>query len=148
MKQLLTQIFAACAALTLSASAALAADGWGDNLDKAQAQARAEKKLLLLDFTGSDWCPWCIKLDNEVFSQAGFKDYAAKNLVLLEVDFPQTKPQSGALKAQNTRLQSKYKIQGYPTVIVLNSQGDKVGELGYQPGGPQAFIAELEKLKK
>jgi protein disulfide-isomerase len=148
MKKLLTRIFTACAVLTLGASAALAAEGWGDNYEKAQAEAKSENKLLLLDFTGSDWCPWCIKLNKEVFSQKEFKDYAAKNLVLMEVDFPQTKPQSESLKSQNAKLQDKYRIQGYPTVVVLNGQGKKVGELGYQPGGPSAFISELEKLKK
>jgi protein disulfide-isomerase len=148
MKNFLTQISTVCAILTLGASATFAAEGWGDNYEKAAAQAKSENKLLLLDFTGSDWCGWCIKLNKEVFSQAEFKEYAAKNLVLMEVDFPQTKPQSNALKSQNGRLQSQYKIEGYPTIVVLNSQGKKVGDLGYQPGGPKAFIAALEKFKK
>lgn len=148
MKKFLTQILSIGAVLTLGASAASAAEGWGDNYEKAKAQAKAENKLLLLDFTGSDWCGWCIKLNKEVFSQAEFKDYAAKNLVLMEVDFPQTKPQSAQIKQQNAKLQGQYKIEGYPTIIVLNAQGKKVGELGYQPGGPSAFIAALDKLKK
>jgi len=148
MKKLLTQIFTVCAVLTLGASAAFAAEGWGDNYEKAAAQAKAENKLLLLDFTGSDWCGWCIKLNKEVFSQPEFKEYAAKNLVLMEVDFPQTKPQSSAIKAQNARLQTKYKIEGYPTIVVLNPAGKKVGELGYQAGGPKAFIAALDQIKK
>jgi len=148
MNHLLTQIVAVCAVATLSASAALAADGWGDDYEKAATQARSENKLLLLDFTGSDWCGWCIKLNKEVFSQPEFKDYAAKNLVLVEVDFPQLKAQPDALKAQNEKLQAKYKIEGYPTIVVLNPEGQKVGELGYQPGGPQAFITALETLRK
>ncbi len=148
MKRFLTRLFAVCAVLSLGASAALAAEGWGDNYEKAAAQAKAENKLLLLDFTGSDWCGWCIKLNKEVFSQSEFKEYADKNLVLMEVDFPQTKPQSGTVKAQNARLQAKYKIEGYPTIVVLNPAGKKVGELGYQPGGPKAFIAALDQIKK
>lgn len=148
MKKFLTQTLSVCAVLTLGASAALAKEGWGENYQKATAQAKAENKLVLLDFTGSDWCPWCIKLDKEVFSQPEFKEYAAKNLVLMEVDFPQTKPQAANLKAQNEKLQGKYKVEAFPTVVVLNAQGKKVGELGYQPGGPKAFIAELDKLKK
>jgi len=147
MKTLLTQLLAVCAVATLTTSAALAAEGWGENYEKAAAQAKSENKLLLLDFTGSDWCPWCIKLNKEVFSQPEFKEFASKNLILVEVDFPQTKPQSGTVKAQNQRLQDKFGIQGYPTVVVLNAAGKKVGELGYQPGGPKPFIAELEKLK-
>jgi thioredoxin-related protein len=148
MKNLLTHVVAAAAVLSLGASVALAAEGWGENLQKAKEQAKAENKLLVLDFTGSDWCPWCIKLNKEVFSQPEFKDYAAKNLVLMEVDFPQTKQQSATIKAQNEQLQSKYRIQGYPTVVVLSPDGKKVGELGYQPGGAKPFIAELEKIKK
>jgi protein disulfide-isomerase len=148
MKKFLSRLTAAGAVIALISTTALAAEGWGENYEKAAAQAKAEKKLLVLDFTGSDWCGWCIKLNKEVFSQPEFKDYAAKNLVLVEVDFPQTKPQSGEVKAQNAKLQNKYKIQGYPTIVVLNPEEKKVGELGYQPGGPKAFIAALDKLKK
>jgi thioredoxin-related protein len=121
---------------------------WLTDLPKAQTQAKSEKKLVMLDFTGSDWCGWCIKLHNEVFSKPEFSEYAKKNLVLVEVDFPQKKKQSAELKKANEALQEKYKIEGYPTIIVLDGDGKKVGELGYQPGGPKAFIAELDKLKK
>jgi protein disulfide-isomerase len=148
MKTLLAPFFTACAVLTLGVSAARAAEGWGDNYEKAAAQAKAEKKLLVMDFTGSDWCPWCVKLNKEVFSQPEFKEYAAKNLVLLEVDFPNSKPQSPAVKAQNGKLQTKYKIEGYPTVVVLDPEGKKVGVLGYQPGGPKMFTAALDQLRK
>jgi thioredoxin-related protein len=134
-----------CGALLQAAAAEL---NWLTDLPKAQAQAKTEKKLVMLDFTGSDWCGWCIKLHKEVFSQPEFADYAKKNLVLVEVDFPRSKPQSAELKKANAALQDKYKVEGYPTIIVLNGEGKKVGELGYQPGGPKAFIAELDKLKK
>jgi len=121
---------------------------WLTDLPKAQAQAKKENKLVMMDFTGSDWCGWCIKLHNEVFSKPEFSEYAKKNLVLVQVDFPRKKEQTTELKAANEALQEKYKIQGYPTIIVLNGEGKKAGELGYQPGGPKAFIAELDKLKK
>ncbi len=121
---------------------------WMTDLPKAQEKAKTENKLVLIDFTGSDWCPWCIKLKDEVFSKPEFIDYAKKNLVPVEIDFPRKKQQSAELKKANQELQQKYSIQGYPTVVVLNSSGKKVGELGYQPGGPKAFIAELDKLKQ
>jgi thioredoxin-related protein len=121
---------------------------WLTDLPKAQAQAKKENKLVMMDFTGSDWCGWCIKLHNEVFSKPEFAEYATKNLVLVQVDFPRKKEQTSELKAANQALQEKYKIEGYPTIVVLNGEGKKVGELGYQPGGPKAFIAELDKLKK
>jgi protein disulfide-isomerase len=147
MRSFLCRLAASGVALALVSSTLFAAAGWGDNYEKALAQAKAEKKLVLLDFTGSDWCGWCIKLDKEVFSKKEFKDYAKDNLVLVEVDFPQSKQQSKELKAQNEKLQAKYGIQGYPTIVVLNPDGKKVGELGYQPGGPSAFTAKLDTFK-
>jgi thioredoxin-related protein len=121
---------------------------WLTDVPKAEAKAKAEKKTIMLDFTGSDWCGWCIKLHREVFSQPDFAKYAKDNLVLVEVDFPHTKKQSEELKKANQALQEKYKIEGYPTIIVLNSAGEKIGETGYMEGGPKAFISELEKIRK
>jgi protein disulfide-isomerase len=121
---------------------------WLTDLPKAQAQAKAANKLVMLDFTGSDWCGWCIKLNKEVFSQTEFIEYAAKNLVPVEVDFPNKKQQMAEQKKANQALQKQYKIRGYPTIIVLNGDGKQIGELGYQPGGPKAFIEALEQLKK
>lgn len=143
MKKLLTFV----AALLVVGSVRAAELSWLTDMTQAQQQAKTENKLVLLDFTGSDWCGWCIKLNKEVFATSEFADYAKKNLVLMEVDFPNKKKQPDALKKANTKLQEKYSIQGFPTIIVLNSQGKKVGELGYMKGGPKAFIAELEKLK-
>jgi protein disulfide-isomerase len=144
MKKLIVGLFAAATLFHASAEGSL----WQTDLPKAQAQAKTEKKLVLLDFTGSDWCGWCIKLNKEVFSQNEFIEYAKKNLVLVEVDFPRKKQLSAAQKQANDALAKKYNIQGYPTIIVLNGDGKKVGELGYQPGGPKPFIAELDKFKK
>src|SRR5678816_1583667 len=92
---------------------------WLTDLPKAQAQAKKESKLVMLDFTGSDWCGWCIKLHKEVFSKPEFAKYAKENLVLVEVDFPRRKQQSEKKKKANQALQEKYKIEGYPTIIVL-----------------------------
>ena len=122
--------------------------GWLTDIKQAKDQAKNDKKLILVDFTGSDWCGWCIKLDREVFSKPEFKEYADKNLVLLEVDFPKRKELSATQKAHNMELAEQYAVQGFPTIIVLNGEGRKVGELGYMPGGPSAFLAELEKLRK
>jgi thioredoxin-related protein len=144
MKKLWVGILAAAALWQVSAAELQ----WMTDLPKAQSKAKAENKLVMMDFTGSDWCGWCIKLNKEVFSQPDFIEYANKNLVSVEVDFPRKKALSAEQKRANQALQEKYKIEGFPTIIVLNSEGKKVGELGYQPGGPKAFIAELEKLKK
>jgi protein disulfide-isomerase len=129
-------------------SSLFAKDGWSEDFKDGLAKAKAEKKRVLVDFTGSDWCGWCVKLDREVFSQPEFKEYAAKNLVLVEVDFPQTKAQSKEQQAKNKALAEKYSIRGYPTVLIFNAAGKEIGKLGYMPGGPQAFIEALEKLPK
>ncbi len=121
---------------------------WLTDYKQAQEQAKAKNKLLLLDFTGSDWCGWCIRLRREVFSKPEFQEYADKNLILMEVDFPRGKEQSQDVRMQNQNLAMQYNIEGFPTIIVLNGEGKKVGELGYMPGGPSAFISELEKLRK
>ena len=131
-----------------AAVVASAKPGWLTSLDQAQKEALAKNRLLLMDFTGSDWCGWCIMLDKEVFSKPEFKEYASKNLVLLELDFPRAKKIPPEVIAQNEKLAVKYGIQGFPTVVVFDSSGKPLGALGYQAGGPQAFIAELEKLKK
>ena len=148
MKKSLIPFALIALSLIFTAGILKADDAWTTDYNKALAQAKAEKKMVLLDFTGSDWCPWCIKLDKEVFAQPKFQDYAKKNLILVEVDFPDKKPQSAELKKQNADLQDKYAIQGYPTVVVLNPDGKKVGELGYEPGGPDVFLANLAKLPK
>lgn len=130
------------------AGSASAKPGWQTDYKQAQAEAKGANKLVLLDFTGSDWCGWCIKLDREVFSKPEFQDYAKKNLVLVELDFPRGKEIPAAEKAQNSELATQYQIEGFPTIIVLDSNGKKVGEIGYTPGGPAAFIAALDKLRK
>ena len=145
--------FVALAAIVLLAAFSIAAaaeakPGWLTDINQAKDRAKSDKKLILVDFTGSDWCGWCIKLDREVFSKPEFKEYADKNLVLLEVDFPRRKQLPATQKAHNLGLAEQYGVQGFPTIIVLNGDGKKVGELGYMPGGPSAFLAELDKLRK
>ncbi len=129
-------------------SFARAESAWLNDYKKAQEQAKANNKLLLLNFTGSDWCGWCIKFDKEVWSQPQFKDYARDNLVLLELDFPRRKDQPAEVKKQNLQLAQQYEVLGFPTIVVLNSSGQKLWQFdGYFPGGPEAFIAQLQKLR-
>jgi thioredoxin-related protein len=147
-----THLFSLGAALALAVglSASARADtGWETDVKKAQEQAKSSNKLVFLDFTGSDWCGYCIRLNADILSKPAFKDYATKNLVLVEVDFPRAKPQTTDTRKQNQELAEKYGIQGFPTIVVLNGAGQKVWQYeGYFPGGPDAFIAELEKARK
>ena len=122
---------------------------WLTDYKKAQQEAKTNKKLLLLNFTGSDWCGYCIQLDRAILSKPQFKDYASKNLVLVEVDFPLRKAQSADVKLQNATLAQHYQIEGYPTIVVLSGDGKTVWRYdGLFAAGPEAFIAELEKLRK
>lgn len=132
----------------MSLGAAQAEPNWLSDFQKAQEEAKASNKLLLLDFTGSDWCGWCKRLRAEVFSKPEFEEYAKNNLVLMTVDFPRAKPLSSEARQQNENLAEKYGIEGFPTIVLLNGSGKQVGELGYVPGGASAFIAELKKVPK
>jgi protein disulfide-isomerase len=138
----------ALAAIAFATTSVFAKPGWEDDFDKGLAKAKTEKKVALVDFTGSDWCGWCIKLDKEIFSQSKFQDYAKDKLVLVEVDFPRSKPLPKEKQEKHDALMKKYKVEGFPTVLVFNAEGKQVGELGYTKGGPDAFIAELEKVLK
>ncbi len=121
---------------------------WLTDVPKALAKAKQENKAVLLDFTGSDWCGWCIKLNKEVFSKPEFAEYAKKNLVLVEVDFPRHKKLSSSQTSANEALSQKYNIEGFPTIVLLSAEGKLAGKTGYVPGGPKPFIAELEKITK
>ena len=127
-------------------AAANASRIWMTDYKAALEKANREEKRVLLNFTGSDWCGWCIKLDREVFSTHEFMAYANQNLVLVKLDFPKKKKLPELLQAQNKGLAKRYRIRGYPTIIILNSRGKSVGKLGYTRGGPKAFIKEVEKL--
>lgn len=145
MKKLIVTLLAATVLWQVNA----AESTWLTDLPQAQAQAKTENKIVLMDFTGSDWCPWCIKFKKEVLDAPEFQKYAAKNVVLVEVDFPNKKVQSDDLKKANTALKKQYEITGFPTLVVLNKDGKKIGEqVGYSKGGPKAFIAKLEDFKK
>lgn len=136
-----------CIALALTlASLTARAEKWETDYAQALKAADADKKLVLVDFTGSDWCVWCKKLDKEIFSQAEFKDYAQKNLVLVKLDFPQGFQLPVAQKKQNDDLAKQYQIEGFPTIVVLNAAGKQVGTLGYMEGGPSKFIEALKAL--
>jgi len=142
-------LFAVAASVLISGPVASAESSWLTDYKKAQQEAKAGNKFLLLDFTGSDWCGWCKKFDREILSQSQFKDYARENLVLVELDFPRGKPQSTELRKQNQELAQQYQVQGFPTIVVLNGDGRKVWQYdGYFPDGPAAFVALLEKLRK
>jgi|JI10StandDraft_1071094.scaffolds.fasta_scaffold297514_2 thiol-disulfide isomerase/thioredoxin len=124
----------------------LCANQWLTDYPAAKAQARQQNKLVLINFTGSDWCGWCMRLKEEVFDQPEFRAYAAQNLVLLEVDIPKKKSLSEAQLSANQALVGRYNAQGKPTLVVLGPNGDEIGRTGYRPGGPKPLIAALQQM--
>ncbi|MFT4843308.1 MAG: thioredoxin-related protein [Candidatus Azotimanducaceae bacterium] len=121
---------------------------WFDDFDKAVASAKKQGKDLLVDFTGSDWCGWCIKLDAEVFAHAEFVDAMSKKYVLVALDYPRQKPAMDKVPnpVRNAEVSGEYGVGGYPTIMLLTSNGDVLGSASYEEGGPANYVAHLEKV--
>jgi len=149
--RLFVTVVALCAALALDAFAGrvFAAEGlWQTDFKAGQAKAKQEKKYLLVDFTGSDWCGWCIKLHKEVFDKQPFKAEAPKQFVLVELDFPHNKEQSPELKKQNKEVAEKYNVEGFPTVLLMDAEGQVIARTGYREGGPEEYLKQLADFSK
>lgn len=132
------------ALLALAGRLQAAEPTWLTDLATAKTRAAAEKKHILINFTGSDWCGFCIKLHREVFSKPEFADYARQHLVLVELDFPRRKEQPEELKAANRKWRDHYKVTGFPTLILLDHRGQEVGKMvGYGGGGLSAVLEKL-----
>ena len=132
-------------------SSRFALAGWETDYEKAVAKAKAENKQVLLDFNGSDWCGPCIEMRKRVFSSRDFTAYASKNLILVDLDYPQRKKQSAELKKQNEKLGAQYGIdeKGFPTIILLDLAGKVVREFtGYDGESSADVIAWIEGKKK
>ena len=130
--------------LLLCCAAQLQATEWLTDLPQALNKAKAEKKVVLMDFTGSDWCPGCIALHKAVFDTKTFENYADKHLVLVEVDFPDRIKQSKALEKANLALKDEFKVDGFPTVILVDADRKQLKMIdGYSGEKPEEYIAEL-----
>jgi protein disulfide-isomerase len=119
---------------------------WMTDFEAAKARATELKRPILVDFSGSDWCGWCIKLDKEVFKQTEFKSFAEKELVLFLADYPRSTPQAAGLKKQNEALMAQYRVEGFPTVLILDAGGRELARTGYQRGGAAAYVKHLQEL--
>lgn len=138
-----------CAALVALHGAAFAGgEGWSSDFAAAKKEAAESKKDLLIDFTGSDWCGWCIKLNKEVFKHEPFKAGVKDTFVLVELDFPRDKAKlTEATKAQNKELAKKYAVKGYPTILLTDADGRPYAKTGYQKGGPEKYVEHLNELR-
>ena len=144
-------LLVACAVLLAQDEAKPAAEKakdpvWLTSLDKAMDESEKTGKPILSNFTGSDWCGWCIRLKKEVFNTPEFKAWARGKVVLLEVDFPRNKPQSAETKKKNRALATKYDVQGFPTIVFTDAAGKELGRSGYMRGGPKVWTAHANKI--
>ncbi len=122
---------------------------WLTDLEEAIRKASAEKKDLLLNCTGSDWCVWCQKLRREVFEDAEFRTEGAKRYVWVEFDFPQNRASvPPEVLKKNLEWLEKFDVQGFPTVILADREGRPYARTGYQPGGARNYLSHLAELEK
>lgn len=128
---------------------------WQTDIKKAVDMSAKSKKPLLLFFTGSDWCGWCIRLQKEVLKTPEFANWARENVVLVELDYPRRTPQSPELKQQNAELQRFFGIRGYPTIWFANAENKdgktsftQLGSTGYVAGGPTAWLKAANSILK
>jgi protein disulfide-isomerase len=143
MNRLIRLVAPAFFALTLASLHGQAE--WGTDYAKALAAAEKSGRPVLVNFTGSDWCGFCVRLKDELLVKPAFTRWAADKLVLLELDFPRNKEQPAAEKEQNAELKKKFAVRGYPTLILISAKGEEIERfVGYAPGSSQAH---LEKLK-
>ncbi|MDA9898156.1 thioredoxin family protein [Flavobacteriales bacterium] len=152
MKNLLIVCTLLISSLSLSAQEN---DGWLLDLDKAAELSMKTGKPILANFTGSDWCGWCIRLKKEVFVTPTFESWAEENVILLELDYPKRTKQTEKIKKQNRELQQSFKVRGYPTIHVFNvgitdgkTQITSLGQMGYVAGGPTPWISKANTFIK
>ena len=130
-------------------------DGWLINFEEAAKLSIESGKPILANFTGSDWCGWCIRLNREVFVTPEFKNWASENVILLELDYPRRVQQTDEIKKQNRELQQFFQVRGYPTLHIFNvviidgkTQITSLGKMGYLAGGPTPWIASANNYLK
>ena len=139
-------IFVAC---SLGAAEKAGESLWFEDYAQVRRLAAQKKRPILMLFSGSDWCPPCIRLEKEVFQQKPFADFAASGKVILFwADFPRTKKQNSKIAAQNRQLMQVYRVNGVPSVILTDPSGKEFARTGYRPGGAQAYVEHLDKLLK
>lgn len=145
MNPLRTKTLLTLAASLLITLASHASASWGTDLDAALAEAKTSGRHVLVNFTGSDWCGFCIKLHDEVLSGEAFQAWAGANLVLVELDFPRKKEQSAEMKARNKALKEKFEVPGFPTVVLMDGDGKVLlTEVGYGPGTGDEWLAKFK----
>lgn len=129
-----------------SAAGAAAPDWIIDDMDRALAAARSSRRYLLVNFTGSNWCGWCIRLEREVFSHQHFRQEAGRDLVLVALDFPRPTTQSEEVVRRNAEWQRRLEVRGFPAVFLTDAEGRPFARTGYREGGVTRYLAHVREL--
>lgn len=116
---------------------------WETDHGKAMAEASASGRPILVNFTGSDWCGWCVRLREQVFDTGIFASWAKDNVVLLECDFPRTHLLPPPLRKQNEDLANQYGVDRFPTVVLITATGEEIARGSYRRGGAALWIADF-----
>lgn len=137
-------------AAALLAQPSLADETWFYEFDAAAAAAAESGKDLLVDFTGSDWCGWCHKLNDEVFDHQVFLDGVADQYVLVKLDFPRSDEAKAKVPnpERNAELRDTHGVRGYPTILLMTPEGKAFAQTGYESGGPEAYLAHLDEIHR
>ncbi len=132
-------------AFALTSHATALSEGWVADFDEAVKLAKEQDKDLFVDFTGSDWCGWCIKLNEEVFSHEEFLKPARDKFILVALDYPNSEEAKAKVPnpERNAELSEEYNIRGFPTCLLIDVNGEVFGRMGYQPGGPEQYIKDM-----
>lgn len=122
---------------------------WVRDWNAAKAEAKRDGKDLLIDFTGSDWCGWCKRLDAEVFGQAAFLEKATKQFVMVFLDFPRNAELKRAVvdPKLNEQLNQEFGVEGFPTIVLATAEGMPYARTGYREGGPEGYLTHLGELR-
>ena len=127
----------------IGVSSLFAGEGWMINVEAAKKVAKKENKSIFIEFTGSDWCPPCMMMDKEVFSKKEFVSAAQKDFVLVKIDVPRG---DKALAEKNEKVVRKYNVRGFPTVVLLDSDGEEFSRfVASRYNSVEKMLGELRK---
>lgn len=123
-------------------------EGWMVSMEEAHAESKKTGKPIMANFTGSDWCGWCKRLDRSVFHQPGFEKWADDNVVLLELDFPKRFKLPQEVEQQNRSLQQQFKVRGFPTIWVFDADKNSQGQWDIKALGKTGYTKTLAEFQQ
>ena len=150
MKKLLLALLGICCGASLfAASGSTTPEGWTDDFAAAQKESEKTGRPILALFTGSDYCPYCVKLKKNFLDTPEFKEFAENNVILFYADFPGKTKLPDGLRVQNEKLAKQYGVRGFPTTVIISPKGKEMGRLvgcaDYYMNGVKTIVTTVEK---